>query len=177
MPTFKITLAYDGTNYVGWQRQAAGTSIQGLIEDALRDWMAGRCARHRRRPDGCRGTCPRPGRLVFARADDRAECADAGAQRTAARRRPGRHRRDAVTRLPRASNTATRRPTAIGSATPLSSARSSVSTPGTSPGPLDVDAMDAAARCARGPHDFAAFPAVGGPAAHAPNGRSHPIAE
>ena len=37
MPTFKVTLAYDGTNYVGWQRQAAGTSIQGLIEDALRE--------------------------------------------------------------------------------------------------------------------------------------------
>lgn len=36
MTTFRITLAYDGTNYVGWQRQAAGTSIQGLIEDALR---------------------------------------------------------------------------------------------------------------------------------------------
>jgi tRNA pseudouridine38-40 synthase len=36
MPTFKLTLAYDGTNYVGWQRQAAGTSVQGLIEDALR---------------------------------------------------------------------------------------------------------------------------------------------
>jgi tRNA pseudouridine38-40 synthase len=37
MTTFKITLAYDGTNYVGWQRQASGTSIQGLIEDALRE--------------------------------------------------------------------------------------------------------------------------------------------
>ena len=37
MPTFKITLAYDGTNYVGWQRQAAGTSVQGVIEDALRE--------------------------------------------------------------------------------------------------------------------------------------------
>src|SRR5947209_942488 len=37
MPTFKITLAYDGTHFVGWQRQAAGTSIQGLIEDALRE--------------------------------------------------------------------------------------------------------------------------------------------
>src|SRR5262245_5245274 len=35
MTTFRITLAYDGTNYVGWQRQAAGTSIQGLIEEAL----------------------------------------------------------------------------------------------------------------------------------------------
>src|SRR5688572_2141827 len=37
MPTFKLTIAYDGTNYVGWQRQAAGTSIQGLIEAALRE--------------------------------------------------------------------------------------------------------------------------------------------
>jgi tRNA pseudouridine38-40 synthase len=37
MTTFRITLAYDGTNYVGWQRQAAGISIQGLVEDALRE--------------------------------------------------------------------------------------------------------------------------------------------
>ncbi|HWF84246.1 MAG TPA: tRNA pseudouridine synthase A [Vicinamibacterales bacterium] len=36
MPTFKITVAYDGTGFVGWQRQAQGTSIQGLLEDALR---------------------------------------------------------------------------------------------------------------------------------------------
>jgi tRNA pseudouridine38-40 synthase len=31
----KITLAYDGTAYVGWQRQARGVSIQGLVEDVL----------------------------------------------------------------------------------------------------------------------------------------------
>jgi tRNA pseudouridine38-40 synthase len=37
MAHFKITLAYDGTGFVGWQRQAAGTSIQGLLEDALRE--------------------------------------------------------------------------------------------------------------------------------------------
>jgi tRNA pseudouridine38-40 synthase len=36
MPSFKITLAYDGTDYVGWQRQANGVSIQALIEEALR---------------------------------------------------------------------------------------------------------------------------------------------
>ena len=35
MPTFKITLAYDGTGLVGWQRQDAGTSIQGLLEEAF----------------------------------------------------------------------------------------------------------------------------------------------
>jgi tRNA pseudouridine38-40 synthase len=36
MTSFKITVAYDGTGFVGWQRQAAGTSIQGMLEDALR---------------------------------------------------------------------------------------------------------------------------------------------
>ncbi len=35
MRNLKLTLQYDGTNYVGWQRQAAGVSIQGLIEEAL----------------------------------------------------------------------------------------------------------------------------------------------
>jgi tRNA pseudouridine38-40 synthase len=37
MPRYKITLAYDGTDYVGWQRQAFGATIQGLLEDALRE--------------------------------------------------------------------------------------------------------------------------------------------
>lgn len=35
MRNLKLTLAYDGTEFVGWQRQAAGVSIQGLLEDAL----------------------------------------------------------------------------------------------------------------------------------------------
>jgi len=33
--TRKITLAYDGSTYVGWQRQAEGESIQGVLEEAL----------------------------------------------------------------------------------------------------------------------------------------------
>ena len=37
MRTFKLTVAYDGTAYVGWQRQAAGASIQGRLEAALGD--------------------------------------------------------------------------------------------------------------------------------------------
>ena len=36
MPTFKITLAYDGAGYVGWQRQENGVSIQARLEEALR---------------------------------------------------------------------------------------------------------------------------------------------
>ena len=33
--TLKLTIAYEGAGFVGWQRQAEGTSIQGLIEAAL----------------------------------------------------------------------------------------------------------------------------------------------
>jgi tRNA pseudouridine38-40 synthase len=33
--TLKLTIAYDGTNYAGWQRQANGVSIQQIIEDEI----------------------------------------------------------------------------------------------------------------------------------------------
>lgn len=33
--TLKLTISYDGTRFVGWQRQAEGISIQGLLEEAL----------------------------------------------------------------------------------------------------------------------------------------------
>ena len=35
MRTIKLTVAYDGTDFVGWQRQGRGVSVQGLIEEAL----------------------------------------------------------------------------------------------------------------------------------------------
>jgi tRNA pseudouridine38-40 synthase len=35
MRTLKLTVAYEGTRFVGWQRQAKGESIQGLLEEAL----------------------------------------------------------------------------------------------------------------------------------------------
>ena len=35
MRSLKLTLSYDGTAFVGWQRQAEGTSIQGLLETIL----------------------------------------------------------------------------------------------------------------------------------------------
>lgn len=46
MRTLKITLAYDGTRFVGWQRQADGESIQGLLEDALARFEGGPVAAH-----------------------------------------------------------------------------------------------------------------------------------
>jgi tRNA pseudouridine38-40 synthase len=41
MRTLKLTLAYDGTNYVGWQRQINGLSIQQVIEEALAPLVGG----------------------------------------------------------------------------------------------------------------------------------------
>ena len=35
MRTVRILIQYDGTEFVGWQRQESGASIQGVIEDAL----------------------------------------------------------------------------------------------------------------------------------------------
>lgn len=46
MRTLKITLAYDGTRFVGWQRQADGESIQGLLEDALAKFEGGPVTAH-----------------------------------------------------------------------------------------------------------------------------------
>jgi tRNA pseudouridine38-40 synthase len=41
MRVLKLTLAYDGTRFVGWQRQAQGESIHGLLEDALARFEGG----------------------------------------------------------------------------------------------------------------------------------------
>jgi tRNA pseudouridine38-40 synthase len=37
----KLTVEYDGTDFVGWQRQSNGPSVQAAIEDALTDMHGG----------------------------------------------------------------------------------------------------------------------------------------
>jgi len=39
--TLKLVVAYDGTSLVGWQRQAAGDSVQSLLEEALARFEGG----------------------------------------------------------------------------------------------------------------------------------------
>ena len=46
MRTLKLTLAYDGGDYVGWQRQLVGRSIQGELERAFEEIEGQRIAVH-----------------------------------------------------------------------------------------------------------------------------------
>ena len=41
MRTIKLTIAYDGTGYVGWQVQPNGTSVQELLQRAVREMTGG----------------------------------------------------------------------------------------------------------------------------------------
>ena len=41
MRTLKLTLAYDGTNYAGWQRQSNAVSVQQIVEEAFAPLVGG----------------------------------------------------------------------------------------------------------------------------------------
>ena len=39
MPRYKLTIEYNGTNFIGWQKQKKGFSIQGTIEKAAKNFL------------------------------------------------------------------------------------------------------------------------------------------
>jgi tRNA pseudouridine38-40 synthase len=160
MPSFKITVAYDGTDFVGWQRQANGVSIQELIEDALE------------KIDG------RPVAVAGAgRTDSGVHALAQVAAFTLERPMPP----DVLVRALNAHLPDAIRVTAAGEVPPSFHPRfaarsktyryrvlnSDVASPFERryawhvPGPLDLEAMGAAARMLDGQHDFAAFQAAG----------------
>ena len=46
MPRYKLTIEYDGTPFVGWQIQAAGTSVQGVLASAVQRFSGEAAAVH-----------------------------------------------------------------------------------------------------------------------------------
>jgi len=158
--TLKLTLSYDGTRFVGWQRQAEGESIQGLLEEALG------------RFEGAPLTVHGAGRT------------DAGVHalgQVASVRLTCTHPTDALLRGLNASLPPEVRVTAVEDAAPEFHARFSArsktyryvirNAPIVSPferayvwhvpEPLDVQAMQTAAAALMGTHDFAAFGSAG----------------
>ena len=100
MRTLKLTLAYDGTNYVGWQRQANGLSVQQVRRGGVR------AADRRRRPPTVAGASRTDagvhalGQVASVNVDDRSRAVG----------RPARAERPAARRHPRASAWTTPRP-------------------------------------------------------------------
>ncbi len=157
----KLTLEYDGTNYVGWQRQAGGVSIQGLIEEALAPFEGG------------------PVTVFGAGRTDAGVHAlgQVASVATRATHDPATIQRGMNAVLPidvRVVDVADARPGfhARYDAVQKTYEYRIVNAPYVSaflhryvwhvPGPLDVDAMRAGAGMLRGRHDFAAFQSSGG---------------
>jgi tRNA pseudouridine38-40 synthase len=46
VPRYRLTLEYDGTGLVGWQRQPAGVSVQGALEDSVEKFSGERVTVH-----------------------------------------------------------------------------------------------------------------------------------
>jgi tRNA pseudouridine38-40 synthase len=161
MPSFKITIAYDGGGFVGWQRQARerGTSIQGLIEDALREFDERDVA-----VAGAGRTDAGVHALGQVAGFTLRRVATAGVvMRALNARLPPEVRVVAASEAPASFHArfdATSKTYRYRFATSLSPFERAYAW--YVPGPLAVDAMSTAARLVEGRHDFAAFQAVGG---------------
>ena len=62
VPRYKLTIEYDGTGLVGWQRQPNGLSVQEALETAIAAFCGETRHGARRRAHRCRGARAGPGR-------------------------------------------------------------------------------------------------------------------
>jgi len=164
VPTFKLTVAYDGTGFVGWQRQASGASVQQALEHALAELAGG--------PVAVAGA-GRTDAGVHALAQV-ASCAIDRPVDAATIVRAVNARLPAAIRLLAAEEAPPTFHARFGARAKTYQYRlwnGEVLDPFERsyawhvPGALDLAAMAEAARCLEGRHDFAAFQAAGG-AAH-----------
>lgn len=155
MPTYRLLVEYDGTRFAGWQVQATGRTVQGILLATLRELTGERelDLQGAGRTDAgvhalgqvaslrCRGRLD-PEKLVFEL--ERRLPPDLAVLRLRPVPRGFHARHDALARAYR-YQIATRR-SAFGKRTTW-----------WVPGPLDVAAMDRAAKAFVGRHDFRAF--------------------
>lgn len=57
MKRIKLTVAYDGTNYCGWQIQDNGITIEEVLNRGTVEAVAGGYQDHWRKPDRFRSAC------------------------------------------------------------------------------------------------------------------------
>ena len=150
----RFDLAYEGTDFAGWARQPGQRTVQGVLEAALAQVL--RLADPPALTVAGRTDAGVHARGQVAHADLDVRPAAALAQRRAARRRA---------RLACGGSAARLRCPFLGALAALQlpghrrvpSTRCAGATPSPGPTPLDVDAMNDAARLLLGEHDFAAF--------------------
>ena len=58
MKRVKLIVAYDGTNYCGWQVQPNGITIEQVLNENLSKLLGERNHSDRCKPDGLRGCIP-----------------------------------------------------------------------------------------------------------------------
>jgi tRNA pseudouridine38-40 synthase len=158
--TLKLTIAYDGTRFVGWQRQAEGESIQGLVEGALARLEGAPVTVHGAgRTDAGVHALGQVGSVRLTSAHDTATLTRAvNAQLPPDVRVLAIDERDDDfhARFSARSKCYRYRIDTAAIASPLERAYA-----WHLPGPLDVEAMRAAAALLVGSHDFAAFQSAG----------------
>jgi tRNA pseudouridine38-40 synthase len=160
MRTLKLTLAYDGTRFVGWQRQADGDSVQAVLEAALARFEGGPVTVHGAgRTDAGVHALGQVASATVGFAHDAATLA-----RALNAQLPEDLRVVAVDEAPESfharfdARSKTYRYLIRNDAVASPFERAYV---WHVPQPLDVEAMQRAAACLVGRHDFAAFRSVG----------------